>query len=209
MKFECGDLDRALAVPELMQDARQHLRECASCRNELRLWNEISVAAKQLHEEWDSPNLWPAIRTQLAAQPRPKPAWWNDWKLLTLAASIAVGAILLVWLNWLGPAAAPQYAGNQTFLTDQALRDAERSEAAYRDSIDHLYQVAAPRLKNTDSPLVVSYRERLVMLDSAIGDVRANLQQNRFNTSLQAQLASLYREKRQTLEDLVKNDQKN
>ena len=85
----------------------------------------------------------------------------------------------------------------------------ERNEAAYRDSIERLYQVAAPKLKNAESPLVVSYRERLVMLDSAIGDVRSNLRQNRFNTSLQAQLASLYREKRQTLEDLVKNDQKN
>ena len=208
MKFECGDLDRALAVPELMQEARQHLRECAACRRELRLWNDISTAAKELHQEWDSPLLWPRIREQLAAQPRSKPPRWKDWRLLAIAASIFVGAVLLLCLNWLRPP-VQQTAGNRTFLTEQALRDVEHSEAAYRESIDRLYSLAAPKLKNSQSPLVVSYREKLILLDSAIDDVRANLQQNRFNTSLQAQLASLYREKRETLEDLVKNDQKN
>ena len=44
MKFECGDLERALAVPELMQEAREHLKNCPACRNELRLWNEIAAA---------------------------------------------------------------------------------------------------------------------------------------------------------------------
>jgi 4-amino-4-deoxy-L-arabinose transferase-like glycosyltransferase len=208
MKFECGDLDRALQIPELMQEARQHLKECPVCRRELRLWNDISDAAKQLHQEWDSPQLWSKIHAQLAAEPRRKPSRWADWKLLSLAASVIVGAVLLVWFNWSRPVAS-QSADSRTFLTDQALHDVERNEAAYRDSIERLYQVAAPKLKNAESPLVVSYRERLVLLDSAIGDVRANLRQNRFNTSLQAQLASLYREKRQTLEDLVKNDQKN
>lgn len=208
MKFECGDLDRALAVPELMQEAREHLKECAACRRELRLWNDISSAAKELHHDWESPELWPRIREQLAAQSRPKPSRWRDWKLMAIAASIVVGAVLFVWLNWLRPP-VQQTAGNRTFLTEQALRDVERNEAAYRESIDRLYTLAAPKLKNSQSPLVVSYRERLILLDSAIDDVSSNLRQNRFNTSLQAQLASLYREKRETLEDLVKHDQKN
>ena len=102
MKFECGDLDRALLVPELMQEARQHLKECAVCRGELRLWNEISDAAKHFHQEWDSPALWPKIHAQLAAEPRRKPSRWTDWKLLSLAASVILGAILLGWLNWFG-----------------------------------------------------------------------------------------------------------
>ena len=68
MKFECGDLERALANPGLMAEAQQHMRDCAFCRNEYRVWNEISVAAKQLHYEWESPNLWPSIRRGLEAQ---------------------------------------------------------------------------------------------------------------------------------------------
>ncbi len=207
MKFECGDLDRALAVPELMQEAREHLKICAACRRELRLWNEISDAAKQLHHEWDSPELWPRIREKLAAQPRPRPAWWTDWKLWAMAASVLIGAVLLAWFNWVRPPA--ETAKDRSFLTEQALGDVERNEAAYRQSIEKLYALAEPKLKTANSPLAVAYREKLVLLDSAIGDVRSNLQQNRFNTSLQMELAALYREKQQTLEDLVKHDQKN
>jgi len=70
MKFECGDLERALAVPELMAEAREHLKTCASCRNEYRLWSDISSAARELHEEWDSPALWPNIRQALEAGAR-------------------------------------------------------------------------------------------------------------------------------------------
>jgi predicted anti-sigma-YlaC factor YlaD len=207
MKFECGDLDRALAVPELMQEAREHLKVCAACRRELRLWNEISDVAKQLHHEWDSPELWPRIHEKLAAQPRPRPAWWADWKMWAMAASVLIGALLLTWFNWIRPPA--ESPKDRSFLTEQALGDVERNEAAYRQSIEKLYALAEPKLKTASSPLAVAYREKLVLLDSAIGDVRANLQQNRFNTSLQMELAALYREKQQTLEDLVKHDQKN
>ncbi len=70
MKFECGDLERAFAVPELMQEAREHLKQCAACRQEHRVWNEISTVAKELHEEWDTPELWSGIRQKLAAEPR-------------------------------------------------------------------------------------------------------------------------------------------
>jgi hypothetical protein len=208
MKFECGDLDRALAVPELMQEAREHLKICAACRRELRLWNEISDTAKHLHQDWDSPELWPRIREKLAAEPRPRPARWTDWKLWAMAASVLIGALLLVWFNWVRPPAAER-AGDRTFLTERALEDVERNEASYRQSIDKLYQLAEPKLKSANSASTVACREKLVLLDSAIGDVRANLQQNRFNTSLQMQLAALYREKQQTLEDVVKHDQKN
>ena len=71
MKFECGDLERALGTPDLMPDALAHAKTCPACRRELRLWNEISRTASQLHEEWDSPGLWPRIREALQAEPRP------------------------------------------------------------------------------------------------------------------------------------------
>ena len=56
MKFECGDLERALAVSDLMPEAKEHLRSCPVCRGEYRLWQDISSAGRDLHEEWESPN---------------------------------------------------------------------------------------------------------------------------------------------------------
>jgi hypothetical protein len=209
MKFECGDLERALAVPELLHEAREHLKNCPACRNELRLWNEISSAAGALHEDWDSPELWPRIKSAIDAEPRQRPVWWSDWKMWALAASIVVAAGLLFWLNW-GPGNfGHEQAANRDFLTEQALRDVEKNEAAYTRAIDRLYQLAEPKLQNARSPLAVNSREKLILLDSAISDLRTNVQQNRFNASLQMELAALYREKERTLQELVTNDRKN
>ncbi len=89
------------------------------------------------------------------------------------------------------------------------MQDVEKNEAAYTQAIDRLYQLAQPRLQNARSPLAVNSREKLILLDSAISDVRTNVQQNRFNASLQMELAALYREKERTLQELVTNDRKN
>jgi hypothetical protein len=216
MRFECGDLDRALGMPELMAEAREHLKGCAACRREYRVWTEISAAAKELHEEWESPELWPRIQTSIDAEPKPKPAWWREWRTWAIAAVALIGvglAILRPWEHATKPApqednAVVVNAGNRDFLTEQALNEVERAESAYRQSIDKLSKLAEPELGST-SAVAVSYREKLVMLDSAISETRANLDQNRFNVRLQTELANLYQEKQQTLKELLTRDQKN
>lgn len=215
MKFECGDLDRALAMPELMPEAREHLKQCAACRREYRVWTEISTAAKELHEEWDSPALWSRIRDALAAEPkRNKPVWWREWKTWAIAAVALIGisvAVIRPWEFGKQPAANPASftSKDQSFLTEQALKEVERTEAAYRQSIDNLSKLAQPKLQNPVSAVAVNSREKLVMLDSAIAETRANLDQNQFNVHLQTELANLYREKQETLKELVTRDQKN
>jgi len=215
MKFECGDLERALANPDLMADAQQHMRECAACRNEYRIWNEISSAAKQLHCEWDSPDLWPNIRRGLEAQSQPPKHRWprQDWKLWALTAA-AAAIVLLAIFRWpqtpTDKSIAMTSLSGQDFLTDQALKEVEKNEAAYRHSIDELSRLAQPKLETpASSPLLASYREKLQMLDSAILETRSNIAQNRFNVRLQTDLADLYREKRQTLQEVLTRDQSN
>lgn len=216
MKFECGDLDRALGTPELMPEAREHLKQCAACRREYRVWTEISTAAKELHEEWASPELWPRILSAMNAEPKAKPAWWKEWKMWAIAAVLLIGVAVSVWRPWqrvapTAPDAKPAAlnAGNRDFLTEQALEEVERNEGAYRRSIDKLSQLAEPKLQNPASAQAVNCREKLVMLDSAIAETRANLDQNRFNVRLQMELANLYREKQETLKELVTRDQRN
>jgi hypothetical protein len=209
MKFECGDLERAFAVPELMHEAREHLRGCAACRREYRLWNEISSVSKELHEEWDTPQLWPAIKSAIDAEAPKRSSRSSDWKLWTIAACTAAACALLIWINYAPQRPIERAADNRDFLTEQALQDVERTEEAYRKSIDRLYQLAQPHLTNAASAREVNYREELMVLDDAISDVRGNLERNRFNASLQAQLATLYRRKQHALEELVKHEQNN
>jgi hypothetical protein len=215
MKFECGDLERAFANPDLMTEAREHLRHCAACRNEYRIWQEISTAAKQLHHAWDSPDLWLRIRRSFE-QERPLPKRrWAQWAAWTLAAAAAIVVVLAV-LGWpqltsfKAPAnrAQPTTASERDFLTEQALRNVEKNEAAYRHSIEELSRLAQPRLEiQTVSPLLASYRERLLMLDSAIQETRSNVAQNRFNVRLQRELADLYLDKQQTLQEILTSGQ--
>ena len=220
MKFECGDLERALAVSELMPEAREHLKHCSVCRREYRVWNDLSTAANGLREEWDSPLLWPAIRRSIEAEEKlkPKPRSWGSWKVLGLvAAAISLAAGLFVWRELSRPAivnkpgatltAAAQ--GDRDFLTEQALAEVEKTESAYRQSIGKLSALAEQRLSQPASPVAVSYREKLLMLDSAISDTRSNLDHNRFNLRLRMDLADLYREKQQTLKELLTSDHKN
>ena len=217
MKFECGDLERALANPDLMAEAQKHLRDCAVCRNEYRVWNEISSTAKQLHCEWESPDLWPNIRRSLEAE-RPAPKRRRmEWKLWAVAATVAA-ALLLAIVRWPHSAtlratdtkAVAVSRSGQDFLTEGALREVEKNEAAYRHSIEELSRLAEPKLESrTPSPISVSYKEKLLMLDSAIAETRATVTQNPLNVSLQTDLADLYREKRHTLEEVLTNGQQN
>jgi predicted anti-sigma-YlaC factor YlaD len=209
MKFECGDLERALAVSDLMPEAREHLKHCAACRHEYRLWNEISSTAKLLHEDWETPDLWPRIRKAIEAEqkPRSRPVW-TKWQVWAVAATLVL-AVALFFARPKAPAPGTVASGNQDFLTEQALHEVEANEAAYRRSIEKLSHLAQSKLKNLNPATAVNYREKLLMLDTAISDTRASLDHNRFNVRLQMDLAGLYREKQQTLEELLTRDQKN
>lgn len=208
MKFECKDLERCLEVPELMADAREHARHCAACRRELWIWNEMSSVASSLREEWDTPELWPKIRSDLAAQPKRKPVRRFDWRLMgAIAALLLAAAGGLGWYQLRQPRAGE--AVGSDFLTEQTLKEVEQAEKAYANSIEKLSRIAAPKLNTGDTALIAAYREKLLLLDSAIADMRASVSQNRFNTRLQTELAALYKQKQETLQEIVRHEQKN
>jgi hypothetical protein len=204
MIIQCSDLERALQTPELMPDARAHAETCEKCRRELFLWGEISRIAPQLREEWESPDLWSRIRTTLAAEPAKRtrnPKW--RWAFATVAAAAVIVTVLMFHPWRSNP---PQ---DRDFLTEDALQDVQTAEAAYARSIEKLSAVAAPGLQQSPTPLAAAYREKLVVLDSAIADLKTNLESNRYNTYLQTELASLYREKQKTLQEWLEHAKRN
>jgi hypothetical protein len=52
----------------------------------------------------------------------------------------------------------------------------------------------------------MSYREKLLLLDSAIAECRDRIDRNRFNARLRRELLSLYQEKQLTLQQVMKED---
>jgi hypothetical protein len=197
MIFQCDDLDRALRSPELMPDARAHAEKCERCREQLYLWSEISRLAPGLHEEWESPALWPAIRAGMVSSPASRRAF-PFWRWSLAAAALVTLAVLLS-VPWSGK---PR---SREFLTEDALHEVQQTETAYARSIDRLSQIAGAAMERSHTPLADAYREKLSLLDSAIADLKANIENNRYNVYVQNQLASLYREKQKTLEEWLKN----
>jgi len=211
MTFDCKDLNRALAVPELLPDAREHAKICDACRRELWLWNEMSAAAPALREEWETPDLWPKIRQTLVAQQKaakpPGLAGRFDWRIMAaIAAALVIGISVLI-MHSTRPAPAPGAPQDSDFLTEQTLREVERTEAAYRASIDKLTRLAQPKLSASENPAAIAAREKLLVLDSEIASVRSTVSHNRFNAQLQADLAELYRDKQDTLKEILQRAQ--
>jgi anti-sigma factor RsiW len=201
MILQCGDLDRALRTPELMPDMRAHAEECPACAAQLHLWEEMSQVAPALREEWESPFLWQRIQANLASEVKPKRVPWR-WGFAAAAAVVLLAVAML----------HPWNAGGRQereLLTEKALAEVQQAEGAYAKSIEKLAAVAARDLAQSSSPLAAAYREKLALIDSAIGELKAHVEQNRYNADLRTELASLYQEKQKTLQDWLKNANRN
>jgi hypothetical protein len=218
MKAECKDLDRALygEDPSLFAALEAHALSCRSCARELANWRALSDAAPSLRKSWSSPELWPAIHQRLAEESqradsqraaRPPRAWA---RLLPAAAIVALFAIatagLLVFRNAGGrePLVSHWETTKDPILEDRAVDEVETAERTYLASIDKLSRLAQPRLAGATSPVLMNYREKLDVLDSAISELKASIEQNRYNTHLRRELLAMYKEKQQTLQNLMR-----
>jgi hypothetical protein len=171
--------------------------------------DDIARAARGLRREWESPELWPRIEAALAAEAaaaadRRASSRVRGWLSLAAAAAVLVLAVTAV-LRVRAP--QPDVPGvERRLLTERALQEVERAEGDYVRSIDALSRVAGERVEDAGSPLMMSYREKLLLLDSAIAECRARVDRNRFNARLRQELLSLYQEKQRTLQRLMKED---
>src|SRR5207237_305070 len=71
---------------------------------------------------------------------------------------------------------------------------------------DRVEKLAEPKLEQAQSPLMVSYKEKLMLLDDAIADCRTAIRTNRQNANLRRQLLSIYTEKQRTLQDVLREE---
>jgi hypothetical protein len=216
---QCRDLEQALRAedPELREAFEKHARECVACAAELSQWREIAAAALSLKKSWDSAELWPRIRQRLAEESQHSAApaaTGGSWlRFLPAAAILALFAIstagLWVFRNSGGrdPLTSHWQTTKAPLLTEKAVDEVEAAEKTYLDSIDNLSRLAGPRLAGASSPLMVNYREKLDVLDSAIAELKSSIDQNRFNTHLRRELLAVYKEKQRTLQELMKEVQ--
>jgi hypothetical protein len=174
---------------------------------------ELSAAARSLHREWNSPNLWPAIAAEMAASDR---AHHNArvsrrrWYAAAAAAIVVLAVTASVWLvrqSSRADRAVPHISiAGERLLSDEALRDVERAEAQYIATIEALARKTAVSSQASGAPVLAHLRERLLVIDAAIADCRVEIERNRFNAHLRRQLLSIYQEKRRTLEQILEQE---
>lgn len=175
--------------------------------------DELSAAAQTLHREWESPHLWPAIAAEIRASERtaaPVARYRYGSSFAWAAAALlvfATTATLMLTRDHVSREAAQEADSTERLLSDEALASLEDAEARYVAAIEALAAKAAPAVGMPTTPLAANLRERLLVIDAAIADCRAEIERNRFNAHLRRQLLSIYQEKRRTLEQILELEQ--
>src|ERR1700688_3920813 len=184
MILNCDDRERIFldGSPEEWAALDQHATACALCAEELRAWKQLSTAAGELRDHEESSALWMRIESLLRQQqaaPAPRKSVWSSldfWRHASPAwQSALVGTMVVALAISSGylytHRAVPSADRGNTLLKTSALAEVERTERDYMAAIDKLAADASPQL-NADTPLMANYREKLLVLDSAIADLR-------------------------------------
>lgn len=224
MNVTCKQRDHVFedGSPAEWEALKRHAQTCAVCAEEIRAWEALSTAAKELRDYSESSALWTRIEQALAEESTHGAKhgfrWnWNGldvwqnillgWRTVAVSACILLLTISAGWLYWhnRGGTAVRSIdnSADKHLLRNNALEEVERTESAYEQAIDKLAIEAKPQLEDPSTPLLVSYREKLLVLDSAIDDLRAQAGQNPSNAHLRYQLLAMYQEKQRTLKEVL------
>jgi hypothetical protein len=221
MNVTCSDRERIFedGTPVEWVALEAHAASCPLCGEEVRAWKALSVAAEELRDYSDSPSLWPRIERALAEEAKRKaergqrwnwfsrlPRFSPGWQTALAGAFALVLAISGGWIYIHRPVAPVD--NDKSLLRSSALKEVESAETAYERAIDKLAAQARPQLENPATQLLANYHEKLLVLDSAIADLRAQAGLNPSNAQLRYQLLAVYREKQRTLEEVLEAGQR-
>ena len=188
--------------PPAMETAARHAAECDACAETLAAWNELSGTARSMRTTWENDLLWPRIERALRAEKKRTPSRWLRQVAAAAVLLIGLGAPLFYALR----VQTREAAFDRTLIRVSALEEVERAERDHIRAIENLERVAGAKLEDAQSPLMISYKEKLMLLDDAIAECEANIDNNRQNAHLRKQLLAMYTEKQQTLVDVLRED---
>ncbi len=216
MNVTCSDRDHIFedGKPTEWAALEAHAATCPQCAEEVRAWKSLSIAAEALRDYSASPSLWPRIERALAeeaaqnAQCAERKSWLSflpsfspAWQMALAGAFVLVLTISGGWIYYHRPVRTVD--NDNSLLQSSALKEVESAETVYERAIDKLAAEAKPQLENPATPLLANYQEKLLVLDSAISDLRAQAGTNPSNAQLRYQLLAMYQEKQHTLEEVL------
>src|SRR2546430_1795397 len=218
MNVTCKDRERIFedgTAAEWMA-LEAHAAGCVKCAEELRAWKSLSVAAKELQDYSARPELWTRIERALIeedARKAERKSWLSflpslaaGWQTALAGAFVLILTVSVTWI--IRESKGHSSKQDNSLLKSAALKEVESAETAYEKAIDKLAAEAKPQLDNPATPLLANYHEKLLVLDSAIADLRAQAGLNPSNAQLRYQLLAMYQEKQRTLEEVLEARQR-
>ena len=214
MNVNCSDRERIFAdgTTEEWAALEIHATNCGECGRELRAWKELSNAAEELRDYRENPALWARIEASLVTEKQKDSViWWESlffWRRMPMGWQLGLaGALVLALALTSGyvfmKRNTPEQTAEAKFLKDRKLAEVERTEREYMKAIDKLAADAKPQMEANSSPLMASYQEKLMVLDSAIDELRVQAGQNPSNAHLRYQLLAMYQAKEATLQEIL------
>lgn len=199
LRFEeiLRESDSAVAAEEMAS----HLEGCEACSSLLHDWNAISEAASQFEVPDESDGfrerVLDAVDRELAGIERERR--WRPWLLSAAAALVMSLGLAVFWLQLDRPADPL----DEWVIRSRALEDVEKSEQQYRLSIDRLASIVAETESSDSTPKLAALQEKLLLLDQAIAECEQQVEDNPYHAELRRQLLSVYREKDETLREVL------
>jgi hypothetical protein len=214
---KCEDRERIFmdGTTEEWAALELHAASCAECAEEVRAWKALSTAATELRDYSEDPVLWGRIENALIQQgvgEKPRKSWleaFSGWRWSPAVWQTVLAGAMVVALAVAGGYVYKQRGtpvatkGTDQLLKSAALGEVQRTERAYEEAIGKLEAETKPQLDNADSPLMSSYKEKLMVLDSAIDELQAQAGNNPSNAHLRHQLLAMYQEKQETLQEVL------
>jgi hypothetical protein len=215
MNITCNDRERIFldGSPEEWAALEQHAARCAACAEEVRGWKALSMAAEEMRDYKEDSQLWAKIENSLRGGEQRRTAEHGFWERLTssrenslgwqtalagaLVVVLALSSVYVVLHRGMGD------SGQSRLLKNSTLAEVERTERDYRQAIDQLAADAKPQLDSPATPLMASYKEKLIVLDGAIDELRTEAGRNPSNAHLRYQLLAMYQEKQLTLQEVL------
>jgi hypothetical protein len=201
--MNCASLEDLLFEndPQSLAMAARHAQDCPGCSSKLTAWNELSTTAQSMEASWNNDMLWPRIERALKQEKRQ-----HRLRIWQAAAALLL-TIGLAAISWRALSVRnDRDAFDSAILRQAALGDVERTEHEHLAAIDRLEKLAEPRLDQPATPLLVTYKEKLMVLDQAIDECQTNIDHNRQNAHLRKQLLAIYSEKQRTLQDVLREE---
>ncbi len=205
MTIKCNQIDDLLfdGSPLAMETAARHAAECDACAETLAAWNDLSDTARSMRTAWENDMLWPRIERAIRAEKSKRsPARWIRQAVAAAVIIFGLGAPMFYALR----VQSSQAAFDRTIIRVSTLDEVERAEREHVRAIENLEKLADAKLEDASSPLMISYKEKLMLLDEAIAECETNIENNRQNAHLRKQLLAMYSEKQQTLMDVLRED---